>query len=427
MKKILASVVLLLGLTAVLAAQDYNCFSIIAGRNATVDGSVLMAHNEDDSGEQMLNIYVVPATDKNLRYIWCEFPGMEVSDVFMNQFGVSVASNGCPSREDKADLKGKGVLYEIRTSVAKYARTAREAVAIIGSMVETFGYSGSGRSYIVADPSEGWVISVVKGRHWVAQRVPDDKVMTIPNYYVIGAVDLDDEENFAGSDDLVEYAISRGWYDPAKDGDFSFARAYSSEKSIASTNNQRRHHQAWTYFFGMDRPGEFASVPMKKVSLRDMMNVLAIHDPNPADRTVRIREEFLPLEVRIAGEILVLHDKQTAGLGINNARLVIDQLPVHILLVEDFPQLGFLLVPTCSQYGRIGLSGFGSFHVPGIRGRIVVCFNRRIGQDLFDPVCDDPAIPVYHGRDKKRADGRQHAGVGVVRRVDRLPDRTPLE
>ena len=283
MKKILASVVLLLGLTAVLAAQDYNCFSIIAGRNATVDGSVLMAHNEDDSGEQMLNIYVVPATDKNLRYVWCEFPGMEVSDVFMNQFGVSVASNGCPSREDKADLKGKGVLYEIRTSVAKYARTAREAVAIIGSMVETFGYSGSGRSYIVADPSEGWVISVVKGRHWVAQRVPDDKVMTIPNYYVIGAVDLDDEENFAGSDDLVEYAISRGWYDPAKDGDFSFARAYSSEKSIASTNNQRRHHQAWMYFFGMDRPGEFASVPMKKVSLRDMMNVLAIHDPATPD------------------------------------------------------------------------------------------------------------------------------------------------
>ena len=245
MKKILASVVLLLGLTAVLAAQDYNCFSIIAGRNATVDGSVLMAHNEDDSGEQMLNIYVVPATDKNLRYIWCEFPGMEVSDVFMNQFGVSVASNGCPSREDKADLKGKGVLYEIRTSVAKYARTAREAVAIIGSMVETFGYSGSGRSYIVADPSEGWVISVVKGRHWVAQRVPDDKVMTIPNYYVIGAVDLDDEENFAGSDDLVEYAISRGWYDPAKDGD---RRKNPSLRPTTSavTTRPGRTSSAWT-------------------------------------------------------------------------------------------------------------------------------------------------------------------------------------
>lgn len=286
MKKILASVVLLLGLTAVLAAQDYNCFSIIAGRNATVDGSVLMAHNEDDSGEQMLNIYVVPATDKSLRYIWCEFPGMEVSDVFMNQFGVSIASNGCPSREDKGDLSGGGVLYEIRTSVAKYARTAREAVAIIGSMVEVFGYKGSGRSYIVADPTEGWVVSVVKGKHWVAQRVPDDQVMTIPNYYVIGQVNLDDEDNFAGCQDLEEYAVSRGWYNPETDGPFNFAKAYASEKSLTSASNQRRHREAWNYFFGMERPGEFASIPRKKVSLRDMMNVLSIHEVTNGDSRI---------------------------------------------------------------------------------------------------------------------------------------------
>ena len=283
MKKILLSIAILTGCLTFVAAQDYNCFSVIAGRQATVDGSVLMAHNEDDGGEQMLNIYVAPATDKSLRYIWCEFPGMEVSDVFMNQFGVSVASNGCPSREDKGEILGEGVLYEIRVSVAKYARTAREAVAIIGSMVETFGYRGSGRSYIVADPTEGWVISVVKGRHWVAQRVPDDKVMTIPNYYVIGAVDLDDENNFAGSDDLVEYAISRGWYDPAKDGEFSFAEAYSSRESLASANNRSRHREAWTYFFGAERPGEFASVPRKKVSLRDMMNVLSLHETVDAE------------------------------------------------------------------------------------------------------------------------------------------------
>ena len=261
MKKILTTLALLLGCLGLSAAQDYNCFSVIAGRDATVDGSVLMAHNEDDSGEQMLNIYVVPGGERNLRYIWCEFPGMEVSDVLMNQFGVSIASNGCPSREDKGEFTGEGVLYEVRMAVAKYARTAREAVSVIGSMVETFGYKGSGRSYIVADPSEGWVVSVVKGKHWVAQRVPDDKVMTIPNYYVIQDVDLDDEENFAGSEDIIEYAISRGWYDPAKDGAFSFARAYASEASVSSLNNRSRHHEAWTYFFGQDRPGEFAAVP----------------------------------------------------------------------------------------------------------------------------------------------------------------------
>ena len=283
MKKIAFCLTFLLCCLGLAAAQDDNCFSVIAGRAATVDGSVLMAHNEDDHGEQMLNIYVVPASEKNLRYIWCEFPGMEVSDVFMNQYGVSVASNGCPSREDKGVLSGDGVLYEIRNSIARYARTAREAVVIVGTMVETFGYRGSGRSYIVADPTEGWVISVVKGKHWVAQRVPDDKVMTIPNYYVIEDVDLDDEENFAGSADLIDYAISRGWYDPARDGAFSFAKAYASEKSLSSVNNQSRHREAWNYFFGTERPGEFASIPRKKVSLRDMMNVLSLHETIDAE------------------------------------------------------------------------------------------------------------------------------------------------
>ena len=264
---------------AVLCSAQDNCFGIIAGRSATVDGSVLMAHNEDDGGEQMLNIYVAPATEKSLRYIWCEFPGSQVADSFMNQFGVSVASDNCPSREDKGELVGKGILYEVRKAVAKYARSAREGVTIIGNLVETFGYSGSGRSYLIADINEAWVVAVVKGKHWVAQRVPDDKVMVIPNYYVIGEVDLDDEENFAGCDDLINYAVSRGWYDPKKDGEFNFAKAYASESSLSSSSNTIRRHEAWTYFFGQDRPGEFASVPLKKVSIRDMMNVLALHEP----------------------------------------------------------------------------------------------------------------------------------------------------
>ena len=278
MKKILFSLAIVLCSLGLAAAQDYNCFSVIAGKAATVDGSVLMGHNEDDGGEQMLNIYVVPATSASLRYIWCEFPGMEVADVYMNQFGVSIASNGCPSREDKGELTNGGVLYEVRGAVAKYARTAREAVEIIGSMVETLGYKGSGRSYIVADTAEGWVVSVVKGKHWVAQRVPDDQVMTIPNYYIIGEVNLDDEFNFAGCEDLVEYAVSRGWYDPKKDGAFNFAKAYASEKSLKSENNITRHKEAWNYFFGEDKPGTFADVPQKKVSLRDFATVLALHE-----------------------------------------------------------------------------------------------------------------------------------------------------
>ena len=288
-----------------------NCFAIIAGKNTTVDGSVLFAHNEDDSGEQMLNVYIVPAgtqpavtdgglkipasiangyTDKhgnrknhlNGKFFWLEFPGMSVADAAMNQWGVAIASDGCRSREDKDDFTDGGILYDVRMDVAKYATSARDAVRIIGEAVEQYGYSGSGRTYSVADPNEGWIVAVVKGRHWVAQRVPDDKVMAIPNYYTITNVDLEDKDNFMGSPDIIEYAISRGWYDPHSRQEFNFRLAYSDPKSLDSDGNTKRHKAVIEYITqGNYEYNPFSVEPMftpaKKMSVQDMINMLSIH------------------------------------------------------------------------------------------------------------------------------------------------------
>ena len=87
-----------------------NCFCVIAGSRTTVDGSVMMAHNEDDSGEMMLNMYAVPRARGNNAYLWAEFPGTNDCDHFLNEWGVAIASDGCPSREDRADLTDGGVL-----------------------------------------------------------------------------------------------------------------------------------------------------------------------------------------------------------------------------------------------------------------------------------------------------------------------------
>lgn len=277
------------------SAQDVynNCFGIIAGKNVTEDGSVMMAHNEDDGGEQMLNIYNVPASESNVNYLWFEFPGMEVSDSFINEYGVCIASDGCPSREDRKDFTDGGILYGVRLAVAKKARSAREAVEIIGELVGKYGYSGSGRTYVIADPDEGWLCSVVQGRHWVAQRVPDDMVVTIPNYYVIGEIDLSDTVNFAGSPDIVEYAVSRGWYDPAKDGKFNFRLAYSTEKSLKSDHNSGRHTRVQNLLFGsavMGRDVKFARKPLEPVTIEKLMEALSL--PEVSNNTTILSSVF---------------------------------------------------------------------------------------------------------------------------------------
>src|SRR5574344_56977 len=91
--------------------EIYNCFTIIAGKGTTADGSVLMAHNEDDGGEQMLNMYVVPenVTKGRAKYIWGEFPGMEAADLFMNQYGVAIACSAISSGDLKSLAKISGV------------------------------------------------------------------------------------------------------------------------------------------------------------------------------------------------------------------------------------------------------------------------------------------------------------------------------
>ena len=149
------------------------------------------------------------------------------------------------------------------------AHNAREAVKIAGEIIEKYGYFGAARNYTVADKDEAWIINVVKGRHYVAKRIPDDKVMLISNYLAIRDVDLNDKENVIASPDLIEYAIKMGRYKPAKAGDYSdfdFSRAYQPDDSsrLRSTNALRLqtgweyltgiHYSDWLHFQNFSRP-----------------------------------------------------------------------------------------------------------------------------------------------------------------------------
>ena len=261
------------------------CFGILAGRNATTDGYVYLGHNEDQSLPAMLNIYNVPANNSRCAYLWFEFPGQKAGDTFVNEYGVGITSDKCKSREDRAT---GSIIYEVRTNVAQKARTSREAVHIIGALVEKYGYGDSGRSYLVADKHEAWVCAVVKGKHWVAQRVPDDEIATIPNYYTIGKINLADTVNFLGSKDIIRYARKRGWYKPRRDGEFSFRVAYSDPATLNSKNNKDRHALAQNTFFGDAILGDeapFSRKPIRKFH-RKALSQLLTEEPIRNNRTV---------------------------------------------------------------------------------------------------------------------------------------------
>jgi len=292
-------IALLLVSTALRAQEDFNCFSILVGRKASQDGSVLFAHNEDDYGKQLVNWYVEPrkanheGTEFLLKnggkigqpaftnkYIWLEIPGMDFSDSYLNEYGVCIGSNACSSREDQAEITDGGIGYNLRQLMAERATSAREAVIIGGRLVEQFGYTGSGRTYCIADPNEAWALAVVKGKHWVACRIPDDEVMVLPNNYTITSVDLNDTGNYLACPDLIEYAIRRGWYDPAKEGAFNFRKAYAAKNSITHPGNTGRAWGAYHLFgctYNLKDDFPFTFRPTKPVDKRFLMEVLRYH------------------------------------------------------------------------------------------------------------------------------------------------------
>jgi dipeptidase len=287
-------------ITGYAPAQDgFNCFTVMAGRNATSDGAVLFAHNEDDYGKQLVNWIAVPKkhyhegsvfTLKNggkisqlhetSRHIWLEIPGMDFSDSYLNEYGVCISSNSCASREDNAEITDGGIGYNLRQLLAERATSARDAVELAGRLVEQFGYTASGRTYCVADPNEAWVIAVVKGKHWVAQRIPDDEVMVLPNSYTIREVTMSDNENFLSCPDLIDYAIKRGWYDPSTDGPFNFRNAYAGKNSLKHPGNVNRAWGAYRLLdagYALTDDFPFSFKPAKKVSKQDLMAILRDH------------------------------------------------------------------------------------------------------------------------------------------------------
>ncbi len=289
--------------------DQMNCYSVLAGRKATVNGAVLFAHNEDDGGRQVVRWFRVPAQDHGnkekivlhkgarvpqvahtVAYLWLEMPGMKFSDGFMNEYGVVIASDACSSREDRPSLTHGGITWNLRRLMAERAHSAREAVKIGGALVEKYGYASSGRTYCIAGPREAWMLSVVNGKHWVAARIPDDQVAIIPNYYTITRIDLKDTVNFYGSADLIDYAIKRGWYDPAKDGAFSFRKVYGNPSNQANRRNITREWGGLRHLAGkkyaLEETFPFSFVPAKKLKPEDLMAVLRDHyEGTPLDLT----------------------------------------------------------------------------------------------------------------------------------------------
>jgi dipeptidase len=258
-KGALAIVGVVLVLTMASAASAFACTTMIVGKDATADGSVLIAHTED-LGYNSAQVYkVFPATANAEGSEYQLYSGGSVpnpprtqayfaTSVFdkdwipgditscLTEHQIAIYNNMTYSREyphDPWEVWPGGVIWtEFNELAAQQVESARQAVAVMGALSEAHWLSADpGTSFAIADANEGWWIEIARGGQWVAERVPDDGAVMHANCFAIDEVDFDDPEKFMWSSNVIGYAQERGWYDPASGEPFSWKDAYSEPGS----------------------------------------------------------------------------------------------------------------------------------------------------------------------------------------------------
>ena len=288
-----------------------NCMTLIAGRAASATGHVLVGHNEDDGGHIVVRHGYVPPRDwaagaampaekgcaaipqaaHTLGYYWVEYrkdeTGLSNADGFVNECGVVITSNSMGTSREGVEntecVKDGGIAYNLRRALAERAQTARDGARILMELVDEWGYAPSGRAYTIADKDEAFMFQLARGRHYMGARVPDDAIAVMPNHFNLHGLS-DYPEQFYPAD-LVTYAVSRGWYKPAKNGDFSdfdFAKAYQAEDEFFGPRNVMRQKNGLR--IALDRPWSVEKEGMpfcvkanRPVTAQMMAEILSTH------------------------------------------------------------------------------------------------------------------------------------------------------
>ena len=321
---------------------SFACTTTIVGKGASLDGSVMVSHSDDGLNDG--SVIYVPAMDHkpgSMRAVFYSHaalgfkpewgatvshrivtpdrgPGYDkkgappcvplgyipqVSHTYayldanygiMNEHQVSIGECTDKAKVHPEPEPGKRIFYssELSRVALERTRTAREAVRLMGRLIEEYGYYGTGETLLVADPNEGWVMEMAgfdmdgTGGVWAAQRVPDEEVFVAANQFRIREI-REGAGDMMFSRNIFEVALQKGWWNPA-DGPLDFTAAYGDGEFHHPYYSLRRVWRAQSLLAPskglspwvegpLTHAYPFSLKPDKKVTVRDLF---AVHRDN---------------------------------------------------------------------------------------------------------------------------------------------------
>ena len=307
MNKIFASALMAVAMLGSVSEAE-ACSNFIVGKKASVDGSVMCSYSADDYGMfQYLCHYPAAKHAKGeMRKIFDwdsnkyhgEIPeAAETYNVIgnINEWQVTIGETTYGGREEMVDSTGIMDYGSLIYVALQRSKTAREAIKVMTTLANTYGYNSGGETFTICDPNEAWIMEMMgkgagsKGAVWVALRIPDDAICAHANQSRIGKFNMKDKKNVMYAKDVVSFARSKGWF-KGKDADFSWKMAYAKPDFSGRRFCDARAWAMLNHFYDMSPYLDWALgknpdaqdmplwvVPNKKVSVKDVEAVMRDH------------------------------------------------------------------------------------------------------------------------------------------------------
>lgn len=290
------------------ALEAGACTNFIAAKGATTDGSVFCSYNADDYGMFTSLCHYAAGTHKKGEMREIIDYDTHASHGFIpeapvtynvigniNEYQVSIGETTYGGRMECVDTTGQIDYGSLMYLALQRSKTAREAINVMTSLAEKYGYNSEGETFTICDANEAWIMEMQgcggdkkQKVVWVAVRIPDNAICAHANCSRIGRF-ADYNTEVLHSKNVYSFARQKGWY-TGKDKDFSWKGAYSQigfgdrrwcEARVWSFFNHFKDMSRWIpWAAGKDKNAEDMPlwiVPNKKLSLADMEACMRDH------------------------------------------------------------------------------------------------------------------------------------------------------
>lgn len=322
--------------------SSWACTNFIVGKKASADGSVICSYNADDYG-LFIGLCHYPAGkhekgsvrkiyDWDTNVYHGQIPEAEVTyNVIgnINEYQVSIGETTFGGREELVDTTGILDYGSLIYIALQRSKTAREAIKVMTTLTDKYGYCSGGETFTICDPNEAWIMEMIgkgpgrKGTVWVAVRIPDDAICAHANQSRIRTFNQKDKKNVMFSKDCITFAREKGWFS-GKDADFSFCEAYAYPDFSGRRFCEAR---VWSFFnhFSTDmerylpyaegkvkdaEPMPLWIMPNRKVSVQDIQECMRDHyegtpfslDKDPGQGVWNMPYRPTPLTYKVDGK-----------------------------------------------------------------------------------------------------------------------------